>query len=226
MGRRHSRLSAAVAYLETLDESSRVLSRHMIQAKKGRSSNPRASSSSRDQGGLWSLRISIDESHPPIWRRVIVSTGMTLHQLHAVMQSIFSWQDYHLYQFTVRGETYAAPDEESEDLDATKVKLSSLGLAPSTHFSYLYDFGDDWAATVVIEGEPAEGPEAIPWLLDGSRAGPLEDSGGISRYNQLVSAWDSVQRDVDIEPGDEEMLEWAGPDFDPNSFGLRPLASL
>jgi hypothetical protein len=195
----------------------------MIQAKRGRSSEPRASSISRHQGTLWSLRASIDDSHPPIWRRVIVSKSMTLHQLHAVMQRIFSWQDYHLYQFAVRGETYAAPDDESEDLDATKVTLSSLGLAASMQFNYLYDFGDDWAVTVLIEAEPDEEPATIPWLLDGSRAGPLEDSGGISRYNQLVLAWESVQRDVDIGPDDEEMLEWAGPDFDPTTFRLEAI---
>ena len=45
------------------------------------------------------LKITLIGSEPQIWRRVEVHSGLTLHELHHVIQCVFNWQDAHLYQF-------------------------------------------------------------------------------------------------------------------------------
>ena len=44
------------------------------------------------------LHIALEYIEPPIWRRVRVPENYTLHQLHRVLQFVFSWLDYHLYR--------------------------------------------------------------------------------------------------------------------------------
>src|SRR5215207_1843973 len=47
------------------------------------------------------LKITLLGSAPTIWRRVEVHSGLTLHDLHYVIQNVFEWQNCHLYQFLV-----------------------------------------------------------------------------------------------------------------------------
>ena len=47
------------------------------------------------------LKITLLGSDPKIWRRVEVHSGLTLHELHYVIQCVFNWEDSHLYQFHV-----------------------------------------------------------------------------------------------------------------------------
>ena len=64
------------------------------------------------------LRITMAEITPPIWRLVRVPDRFTLHQLHRVLQVVFSRLDYHLYAFEIGSRRFEAPDEESEAEDA------------------------------------------------------------------------------------------------------------
>jgi hypothetical protein len=80
----------------------------------------------RSSAGSMILRISLSESDPEIWRIVHVSQRMTLHQLHRVIQTLFLWADYHLYEFRIGDQSYQEPGEESEGLDAKRTSLGSL----------------------------------------------------------------------------------------------------
>src|SRR5688572_17603109 len=48
-----------------------------------------------------SLKITLAGSDPKIGRRVEVHGGLTLHDLHYVIQCVFDWTDAHLYHFLV-----------------------------------------------------------------------------------------------------------------------------
>jgi hypothetical protein len=102
---------------------------------------------------------------------------------------LFSWLDYHLYEFEIKGERYSAPDNESDARDATQVSLSSLRLKEGDRFVYSYDFGDDWEHEVLVEeilGESLENAVAI--LVDGARQGPPEDCGGPHGYMRALGS--------------------------------------
>jgi hypothetical protein len=47
------------------------------------------------------LKIQIDGIRPPVWRRVLVPSGITLARLHQVIQQVFGWWDYHLHEFEI-----------------------------------------------------------------------------------------------------------------------------
>ena len=54
---------------------------------------------------IFVLKIELAHGDPLIWRRVEVDSGLSLHDLHYVIQSVFEWTNSHLYQFLVpRGE--------------------------------------------------------------------------------------------------------------------------
>lgn len=51
---------------------------------------------------IYQLRITLRDSKPPIWRQVAVPSGLTLGQLHEVIQIAMGWDECHLHQFVLR----------------------------------------------------------------------------------------------------------------------------
>ena len=47
----------------------------------------------------YQLKITIRNSHPPIWRRVIVPAGMTFSQLIHIFHIAMGGEGYHLRMF-------------------------------------------------------------------------------------------------------------------------------
>lgn len=163
------------------------------------------------------LRVEMREITPPIWRLLRVPDGFTLHQFHRVLQIAFSRLDYHLYAFEFGSRRLEAPHPDSEAEDATGVRLTELGLEPGARFGYLYDFGDGWEHEIVVEAllpMPSDnGPDWSPRLLDGQRAAPPEDAGGVSGYQHVLAAL----RDP-AHPEHEEIRRWTGATYDPEKF--------
>lgn len=178
-------------------------------ARRGRKPRPR----------LLQLRITLAHVEPPVWRLVRVPDAYTLHQLHRVIQLVFGWLDYHLYQFEAGGHRYEEPLEEAEHEDSTVVRMSDLTLARGARFTYTYDFGDYWVHEIQVEGvyiaTPMDGQPELPVLLGGERAGPPEDCGGPHGYAELLQAL----ADVD-DPEHGEYRLWAG-DYDRERFDVR-----
>jgi hypothetical protein len=165
------------------------------------------------------LRITIDGIDPPIWREAIFPGTFTLHELHRSIQLLFDWYDYHLYEFEFQGTRFEAPDDEAEGEDSTKAKLSKLLTDTGQVLRYTYDFGDDWLHLIeVLDVSVRADPGWIPYLVDGARRGPIEDSGGVHGYQRLIQAARAPYEDLDDE--DRSFVDWAGKDFDPNDFSL------
>ena len=59
-------------------------------------------------GAIYQFKVTLKESHPPIWRRIQVP-DCTLGELHEVLQVVMGWEDCHLHQFVVRGESLRTP---------------------------------------------------------------------------------------------------------------------
>lgn len=51
---------------------------------------------------VYHIRITLEGSKPPIWRRVAVPTDITLGSLHEVIQIVMGWTESHLHQFILR----------------------------------------------------------------------------------------------------------------------------
>jgi hypothetical protein len=169
---------------------------------------------------IYQLKVTLDDSKPPIWRRILVPDDITLFDLHEILQRVMGWKNYHLHQFILAGQYYGDPeDDEMGNLGTVNEKryhLNQLGLREKAKFSYEYDFGDSWAHTLLVEKIlSAEVGVRYPVCVAGKRACPPEDCGGIWGYADfLETITDPNHEDHD------QMLEWAGGDFDPEEFNL------
>ena len=111
---------------------------------------------------IYQIKVSLDDIHPPIWRRILVPGNTTLLKLHNILQIVMGWEDYHLHMFRIEGFIYGNPeDDEYGDLgtlDEASVKLSQIVYGEKHRFNYEYDFGDSWDHTLLVEKIlPAEG---------------------------------------------------------------------
>ena len=173
---------------------------------------------------VYQLKVSLRHSEPLIWRRVLVPEEFNLGQLHRVLQCVMNWKDYHLHQFTIGGKRYGVPDPEwtfpgREILSERSVQLHEVLHRVGQKFLYTYDFGDGWEHDLRAEAIlPADPQASYPLCVAGERCGPPEDCGGIWGYENLLEAL----RNPD-HPEHDDMLEWIGGRFDPESFSLEDI---
>lgn len=163
------------------------------------------------------LRVSVLNVEPEVWRRVVVSSETPLPKLNRVLERVMGWEGYHLHLFDVFGIRFGVPDEDmdsviNEKAATLKQVLPYVGMG----LRWDYDFGDGWEHDVVVEAieSPGEGTR-YPICLDGARACPPEDCGGASGYGHLVA----VLADPDHDEH-EELAQWAPGGFDPAAFDL------
>jgi hypothetical protein len=172
---------------------------------------------------LLQFKITLLETQPPIWRRIQVFDD-TLDKLHEHIQSAMGWTNSHLHEFMINGQRCGDPQllddgfEPFEAIDSTKTLVSTL--LPSDGkpcaFEYTYDFGDGWLHEVIFERSPAPEPGVkYPRCLEGERACPPEDVGGVLGFEQYLKAMGDPKH-----PEHEEMLAWRGK-FNESDFGPR-----
>ena len=165
------------------------------------------------------LKLSLRDSDPLIWRRIIVPTSTRLHGLHRMIQILMQWWDYHLYRFEFREEIYEEPGLETTGKDSTRIKLANLKLKQGDIFTYTYDYGDNWIIDILVEETRTAGKNSIlPWLIDGERSGPPEDCGGIPGLENILKVCrNRKKREY------RDILEWWGDDYDPERFDRRTI---
>ncbi len=182
---------------------------------------PTKKKKSKTTNALYQLKITLIGAEPPIWRRIQV-TDCTLNKLHQHIQAAMGWHNCHLHHFRIGKQLFGDPSllaESFEELnydDSTATHISDI--LPSNgkrfRFNYEYDFGDSWEHEVLFEGCPKVEPgRKYPLCLEGERACPPEDVGGVHGYANFL---DVIQDDSHEQH--EEMLEWVGGAFDPESF--------
>jgi Plasmid pRiA4b ORF-3-like protein len=175
---------------------------------------------------VYQLKITLQYSRPPIWRRVQVLGDATLAELHSTIQAVMGWNNSHLHQFTIDGEDYGH-DPYSDVLNEEDYTLHQLARGALVKFTYEYDFGDGWTHDIAVEKLlPREVNQHYPVCLTGKLAGPVDDCGGIGGFYEMV---EKVQNPN--HPGHAEVREWLGrvgadPNFDPNRFDVDAVNAL
>ncbi|MEZ5480249.1 MAG: plasmid pRiA4b ORF-3 family protein [Thiolinea sp.] len=170
----------------------------------------------------YQLKIQLEGSKPPIWRRILVDSSNTLAELHELIQDSMGWEDAHLHHFIHGRDFYSSPNpfdgELLEDsLDAGRYRIDQLLKKEKDALRYEYDFGDGWLHKITLEKIlPTDPAQQLPWCVTGKRACPPEDCGGIWGYTDLLDVLSDPKH-----PEREERLEWLGDemdDFDPAAF--------
>jgi hypothetical protein len=172
---------------------------------------------------IYQIKITLKRSKPPIWRRVLVSSEITLANLHLVIQNAMGWYNSHLHMFVIGREQYSTVSPykgvDLNDLDAKsskRIKLSKLNLAEGNKFTYEYDFGDSWEHIILLEKIlPFGTQQKTPVCIKGKRACPPEDVGGTWGYENFLEAIKDPSH-----PEHEEYIDWVGGGFNPESFDI------
>jgi hypothetical protein len=167
------------------------------------------------------LKITLQETAPPIWRRIQVPEDLNLLQLHLLVQLAMGWTNSHLHEFTIQGQRYGTRFEDSwepENIDLEEeYTLGEVLPSRGEIFQYLYDFGDGWDHKIEVEEIlPRAAALTYPRCLAGARACPPEDVGGTFRYEDFLE----VLQDPD-DPEYEAYKTWVGGSFDPEDFDLQ-----
>ena len=162
------------------------------------------------------LKVTLRGTTPPIWRRVVVDGGETLHHLHAVIQAALGWYDAHLHDFEIDGQRYGVPDPDdwTPVKDERRVSIDQAVGDGHHKIRYTYDFGDNWVHDITIEATlPSDDVATVPGCIGGRRACPPEDCGGPWGYRELLD----ILADP-THPERSERLEWNGGLIDPDAF--------
>jgi len=170
---------------------------------------------------LYQFKITLLDVDPVIWRRIQIK-NCSVDKLHECIQTAMGWTNSHLHRFEVQGIVCGDPELLCDDPDSfvgtnsreTMVRDIVPRSGARFQFSYEYDFGDRWKHDVLFEGCVAsEKGVRYPVCLEGERACPPEDVGGVSGYEEFLEAIADPSH-----PEHKEWMTWAGGDFDPTRF--------
>ena len=171
---------------------------------------------------IYQIKVTLLRTVPPVWRRLLVPSDITLSNLHDLLQLAMGWTDSHLHEFLFRGQCYGPTGPEkgvAEAIDERKVRLNQLLVRAGAKILYTYDFGDGWEHGIVLEkGLPVDPNMAYPAATGGAGACPPEDCGGIGGFYSLLESLQNPRH-----PQHEELLEWVGEDYDPKKFSIEAI---
>ncbi len=167
---------------------------------------------------VYTLKIVLEGSNPPIWRRIQVRGNTKLDVFHIILQSAMGWGDKHSHEFIIGKKKYANPSQELEKtLDEAGYTLSQLIKEKGQSFKYTYDFGDDWLHEIMVENIETKNIKLLyPVCLEGERACPPEDIGGVPGYEERLLALKDPSH-----PEHKEIADWFEPSFNPEEFSLN-----
>lgn len=177
----------------------------------------------------YEIKVTIKNSKPPIWRKIIIPAGINFMQLHNIIQAAFEWMNYHLYEFTFK----EIPDKITNDAEAVEEAeffqskegmefRKSMGTMPfefpgfesvlfaknvliadyfekTKKFTYVYDFGDWWEHTIEIVSIIDNFEGDCPVVTKFKQPSPPDDCGGIDGYYEFLEQYNS---------GNEEIQKW------------------
>jgi hypothetical protein len=171
---------------------------------------------------IYQLKVTLLRTSPPIWRRLLVPSDITLSKLHDLLQLTMGWTDSHLHEFLFRGQSYGPTDVEpgvAEGINERTVRLNQLLVRVGIKIVYRYDFGDGWEHGIVLEKAlPVDPNMAYPLCTGGANACPPEDCGGIGGFYSLLESLQNPSH-----PQHEDLLEWVDEDYDPEKFSIEAI---
>ena len=171
------------------------------------------------------FKISLKGLRPPIWRRILVPSSYSFWDLHVAIQDAMGWLDFHLHLFRIRSPTDGKRAEIGIPLDdpfsdlpeplaGWSVPVASYFTLSNRKATYLYDFGDGWEHSVVLEEiAPRADTSILPMCLAGRRRCPPEDCGGNGGYEHFLEIIGDASHEEHADA-----LTWVGGSFDPGQF--------
>ena len=174
----------------------------------------------------YQIKVVLNTIKPPVWRRLVVDSRMTMDALHDAIQISMGWEGSHLHQFIDRDDViYNLQDDEDfmmdfgdAAVDESLVLINEVLKQEKDWIKYEYDFGDGWEHKVILEKKLAHKKGQFPVVcIKGRRSCPPEDCGGPWRYQHMLEQLATP----DDKEEYEELLEWLDEDFDAEHFDVN-----
>jgi hypothetical protein len=178
------------------------------------------SAAAKSAAPTYQLKIVLLGAEPSIWRTLQVPGHANLGWLHAVLQTAMGWTNSHLHHFLTVDARYSDSRYNEgvgfgDEADRDEARATLLQIAPKAgaQFGYEYDFGDSWEHEITVQKILPAAPGTTAFCLNGARACPPEDCGGIWGYAELLKALKNPKH-----PEHKSRKEWIGGAFDPDVF--------
>ncbi len=144
----------------------------------------------------YQLKITIKDSHPPIWRRVIVPEHITFYDLDNIIEALFGWTHSHLFEFDLYNKrvTFMGNPMDLQDEQSDAEECIDDWIEEGLSFLYTYDFGDDWIHTIKVE-KIVEYDARYPKVLKYKGPNMIEDCGGIWGFERYRNEADEFDMD-------------------------------
>ena len=112
---------------------------------------------------------------------------------------------------------FAEFEGDPEILEERKSTLRQIAPREQGAFGYEYDFGDSWEHEITVDKilPPDAAAATTAFCLDGARACPPEDCGGVWGYADLLKILKNRKH-----PEHKSMKEWLGRPFDASAFDV------
>lgn len=132
----------------------------------------------------YQLKITIKNSKPPLWRRVLIPDGITFRDLDDIIEEIFGWEHEHMFEFYFDREMYFTGSPIPQPNDTVDEQIDPW-LSENESFTYIYDFGDNWIHTIKVE-KILEREERFPKVIKSKGPYLIEDCGGIWGFYDCI----------------------------------------
>lgn len=199
-----------------MDVDSKVESKSKANSKskstskfKSKSDESSAKAVTATQNEGYQLRISLRGIKPEIWRRITVSKECSFAELHKIIQKAMGWENSHFHLFNASGAAIGDKKQLDDCKDERRITLADLDLSEGSTIDYNYDFGEDWRHTIVVE-KCLDDISELPMFVDGLRACPPEDCGGVPGFMELL--------EILKRPDERKHLPEFFDDFDPDEI--------
>lgn len=161
----------------------------------------------------YEIKVTVRDTHPPVWRRLQIPSRITFHELNAIIQLAFDWCGYHMYDFEIGATLHEEgifielpnPDNDfwHKTKNSKKEKIDKYFEKYKT-MKYTYDFDDNWIHDIKIEKVVETDVKFVnPICIKAKMAELPEDCGGQWGYEELLDILADKKH-----PRYKEMKEW------------------
>lgn len=165
------------------------------------------------------FRIELQATNPLVWRTIEAPGDYTFWDLHVAIQDAMGWLDYHLHRFTIPHPRTKTPQifgihnlsQDCDDPPSWATQIATMFTLSNPVAQYDYDFGDGWRHMVtLVDVLQRDFKLRYPRCVDGARACPPEDCGGVHAFAAIVSG-----------TMDQDMRRWLPRGYDPARFDSK-----
>ncbi len=143
----------------------------------------------------YQIKITINSSSPPIWRRCIIPAGLTFSQLTVVLNTIMGWprndqsyfySDEPCVLFMEGGHKYN-PTEGDYELPAEDTCINTYLENGFCSYTYIHNIHAEWRHKLALEKVLTDYDKNYPLVIKATGDCPPLECGHISVYNALLN---------------------------------------